>query len=150
VLGAVLSRHAPVDDVALLAVRPQPVATDRMRVSLPAEPGSLSGLRRRLSRSLHAAGASDEETYEITLSVCEAAGNAIEHAYGPGDASFEVEAALSERALEAVVRDTGQWRSRRDSSRGRGLEIIEGLMDEVEVSREPGGTVIRMRRRLAA
>jgi PAS domain S-box-containing protein len=150
VLGAVLSRHVPVDDVALLAVRPQPVAADRMRVSLPAEPESLSGLRRRLGRFLHAAGASDEETYEITLSVCEAAGNAIEHAYGPGDASFEVEAALSERALEAVVRDTGQWRSRRDSSRGRGLDIIEDLMDEVEVSREPGGTVIRMRRRLAA
>ena len=44
-------------------------------------------LRRRLGRFLHAAGASEIEAYEITLAVCEAAGNAIEHAYGPGDAS---------------------------------------------------------------
>jgi anti-sigma regulatory factor (Ser/Thr protein kinase) len=121
-----------------------------MRLSLPAEPESLSRLRRRLGRFLHAAGATEAESYEITLTVCEAAGNAIEHAYGPGDATFEVETSFENGTLLAVVRDRGTWRERRGTHRGRGLKIIEGLMDDVQVSTEAEGTVIRMRRRLAA
>jgi PAS domain S-box-containing protein len=150
VLEGVLGEHRPSDDVAILAVRPRPVSTGSMRLSLPAEPDSLSGLRRRLARFLHAVGAGEDEAYEITLTVCEAAGNAIEHAYGPGDATFEVETSFENGTLVAVVRDRGSWRERRGAHRGRGLQIIEGLMDDVEVSAEADGTVIRMWRRLAA
>ena len=150
VLHGVLGEQVPRDDVAMLAVRPRPVATGSMRLSLPAEPESLAGLRRRLGRFLHAVGASKEEAYEITLTVSEAAGNAIEHAYGPGDATFEVETSFENGTLVAVVRDRGNWRERRGAHRGRGLKIIEGLMDDVEVSTERNGTVIKMRRRLAA
>jgi PAS domain S-box-containing protein len=149
VLGRVLGSSEPGDDVALLAVRPRPVAAEAIRFTLPAEPESLAGLRRRLARFLHAAGADEAETYEITLTVCEAAGNAIEHAYGPGDATFDVEASFDADLLVATVRDKGHWRERRGKHRGRGLNIIEGLMDEVEVSTEGDGTVVRMRRRLA-
>jgi anti-sigma regulatory factor (Ser/Thr protein kinase) len=119
-----------------------------MSISLPAEPESLSGLRRRLGRFLHAAGANEMEAYEIMLTICEAAGNAIEHAYGPADATFEVEAHFEDDQLVATVRDEGSWRERRGAHRGRGLQIIEGLMDDVEVAAEPKGTVVRMRRRL--
>jgi anti-sigma regulatory factor (Ser/Thr protein kinase) len=146
--GVIGPERMPSDDVALLAVRPRPVASRAIRFTLPAEPESLSGLRRRLGRFLHAAGADDAETYEIMLTVCEAAGNAIEHAYGPGDATFDVEARLDSRELVATVSDHGHWRERRGTHRGRGLNIIEGLMDQVEVSSEPEGTVVRMRRRL--
>ena len=148
VLAGVMGQRVPGDDVALLAVRPRPVASGAIRFTLPAEPESLPGLRRRLARFLHAAGADDSETYEIMLTVCEAAGNAIEHAYGPGDATFDVEARLDSRELVATVSDHGHWRERRGTHRGRGLNIIEGLMDQVEVSSEPEGTVVRMRRRL--
>ena len=48
------------------------------------------------------------------------------------------------------MRDRGSWRERRSEHRGRGLRIIEGLMDEVEVATEADGTVVRMRRRLDA
>jgi PAS domain S-box-containing protein len=148
VLAGVIGDRMPGDDVALLAVRPRPVASESIRFTLPAEPESLQGLRRRLTRFLHAAGADDAETFEITLTVCEAAGNAIEHAYGPGDATFEVEASFDADELVATVSDRGHWRERRGAHRGRGLTIIEGLMDQVEVSAEQGGTVVRMRRRL--
>jgi anti-sigma regulatory factor (Ser/Thr protein kinase) len=150
ILGGVLGDPAPIDDVALLAVRPEPVPADRFDLSLPAEPGSLVVLRRRLGRFLHAAGASQAETYEVTLTVCEAAGNAIEHAYGPADATFDVAAAFKDGELVATVRDNGSWRERRSEHRGRGLAIIKGLMDDVQVAAEDGGTVVRMRRRLPA
>jgi PAS domain S-box-containing protein len=148
VLAGVIGQREPGDDVALLAVRPRPVASESIHFTLPAEAESLPGLRRRLARFLHAAGADDTETYEIMLTVCEAAGNAIEHAYGPGDATFEVDARLDARVLVATISDSGHWRERRGAHRGRGLHIIEGLMDQVEVSTEQGGTVVRMRRRL--
>jgi PAS domain S-box-containing protein len=148
VLAVVIGDQMPRDDVALLAVRPRPVGAESIRFSLPAEPESLADLRRRLGRFLHAAGASQLEQFEITLTVSEAAGNAIEHAYGPGDATFDVEASLDAGELVATVRDRGSWRERRGTHRGRGLNIIEGLMDLVEVSTEQGGTVVRMRKRL--
>ncbi|HLM09054.1 MAG TPA: SpoIIE family protein phosphatase [Thermoleophilaceae bacterium] len=148
ILRGVLGDGEPADDVALLAVRPEPARSDRLGVTLPAEPDSLTGLRRRLGRFLHAAGASRVEVYEISLAICEAAGNAIEHAYGPGDASFELEAALRDGELTASVRDRGSWRERRSEHRGRGIRIIEGLMDHVEIATETGGTVVTMRRRL--
>jgi anti-sigma regulatory factor (Ser/Thr protein kinase) len=149
VLRAALGNREPVDDVALLAVRPARAPAEAIRLTLPAEPESLSLLRRRLARFLHAAGATELETYEVTLTVCEAAGNAIEHAYGPGDASFDVEVRLADGELTAGVRDHGHWRERRGEHRGRGLKIIEGLMDEVHITKQDGGTLITMRRRLA-
>jgi PAS domain S-box-containing protein len=150
VIEAVLGDGDAGDDVALLAVRLLPAASDRITLTLPAEPASLAGLRRRLARFLHAMGASDLEQYEVTLTICEAAGNAIEHAYGPGDATYEVEVAFTGGELVASVRDHGTWRERRDEHRGRGLNIIEKLMDDVDVTAEEGGTVVTMRRRLAA
>jgi PAS domain S-box-containing protein len=148
VVAAVLGDGEPGDDVALLAVRPLPTALTHISLTLPAEPGSLARLRRRLARFLHATGASELERYEVTLTICEAAGNAIEHAYGPGDASFEVEVDFDHGELTAMVRDTGRWREKRGEFRGRGLSIIEDLMDEVTVEREEDGTLVRMRRRL--
>ena len=154
VLRGVLGTQEPGDDVALLAVRPEPVSASRLTLRLPAEPEVLAPLRRRLHRFLSAVGANRDETYEITLTVSEAAGNSIEHAYGPGDATFEVEVALEGGEVVACVRDSGRWRERQVrtgdevGARGRGLHIIEGLMDDVDVSTEEGGTVVRMRRRL--
>ena len=152
-LSGVLGPIEPSDDVALLAVRPEVATAQRLRLSLPAEPESLPGLRRRLGRFLDAAGAGADEAYEITLTVSEAAGNAIEHAYGLEDADFEVEVGVEDGYVVAAVRDTGSWRERRDTGTGRGgrgLRIIEGLMDDMELTTERGGTVVRMRRRLRA
>jgi anti-sigma regulatory factor (Ser/Thr protein kinase) len=97
---------------------------------------------------LAAAGADEHESYEITLAICEAAGNAIEHAYGPGDAAFQVETRVERGCVVANVRDQGTWRERRGENRGRGLKIIEGLMDDVRVSHEAEGTVVCMQRRI--
>jgi PAS domain S-box-containing protein len=150
ILAGVLGGVEPTDDVALLAVRPDPIDADHLDLTLPAEPEVLARLRRRLGRFLHAAGASEEETYEVILTISEAAGNAIEHAYGPGDASFRVQAVVEDAELVVVVRDSGRWRDQRGDDRGRGLSIIEGLMEQVEVVREAHGTTVRMRRGLTA
>ena len=150
VIELVLGEGEPGDDVALLAVRPLTAAAEQISLTLPAEPASLAGLRRRLARFLHATGASEAEQYELTLTICEAAGNAIEHAYGPGDATYEVEVTFASGELVAIVRDSGSWRDKRGENRGRGLNIIEQLMDHVDVEPREGGTVVTMRKRLVS
>jgi anti-sigma regulatory factor (Ser/Thr protein kinase) len=51
--------------------------------------------------------------------------------------------------VEIRVRDRGSWRERRDGVGGRGLPIIEAYVDDLEITRSPAGTEVRMRRRLA-
>ncbi len=143
-----LGGKRPADDVAVLAIRLELTEPGRLSLRLPADPAALAQLRRRLGRFLEAAGAEEGERFEITLTVCEAAANAIEHAYGPGDAEFELDARTDGELVQISVRDFGVWRERRGEDRGRGLTIMEGMMDEVEVSRTSNGTTVRMSRRL--
>ena len=137
----------PADDVALLAVRALPLG-DRLETSWPAHSDALAGLRHLLRRWLRHHGADDNEIYDITVSCQEAAANAVEHAYAPGTRTFEVDAAVEEGAVTLTVRDHGQWRSARGRHRGRGLPIMEALMDSVEVEQNDHGTVVVMRRTL--
>jgi anti-sigma regulatory factor (Ser/Thr protein kinase) len=136
----------PRDDVALLAVRLEPVPPDRIEITLRAEPESLSQMRRALGRWLRGAGASDEITYESLVAAGEACANAIAHAYPPGEASYVVEAVRQDGGVEIRVRDFGSWRPPRSGSRGRGLGLIEELMEDVHIDRGPAGTIVRMRR----
>ena len=136
------------DDVALLAV--QIMALDeRLHLRVPAQPGVLAPLRAVLRRWLIQAGASETEAYEVLTACGEACTNAIRHASGPLRSDFEVDAAVVEGGVEIRVRDRGSWRKPRRDVGGRGLPIIEAYVDELEVSPGPGGTEVRMRRRLA-
>jgi PAS domain S-box-containing protein len=138
------------DDVALLALRPVPLAGRALHLRVPAEPSVLAPLRHTLRRWLREVGASVEESYEILVSCGEACTNAIQHPYGARDGTVEVGIELVDGAVEVVVRDEGRWRPPSTGVGGRGLELMRGLMDSVEVASGVDGTVVRMRRRLDA
>ncbi|HUR49442.1 MAG TPA: SpoIIE family protein phosphatase [Acidimicrobiales bacterium] len=145
---AVLEGRPCTDDMAILAVRLEAVS-DRLVLQLPSETNVLGSLRATLRRWLEAAGASDQETFELLVACGEAATNAIRHASGPGGGQFEVEAELDGDVV-VTVRDHGRWRNRRGAIGGRGLPIIESYVDTLEVERGSNGTEVRMRRRLAS
>jgi anti-sigma regulatory factor (Ser/Thr protein kinase) len=146
-LTALLPEGPGIDDVAVLALATAPASSDRLALSLPAEPEALVTARRALRNWLSEVGADSEALYDITLATGEACTNAIEHAYAPGDATFEIEATVSEDQIRVVVRDYGRWRPARGQNRGRGLKLMETLMDEVHVRREPTGTTVELVRR---
>jgi serine phosphatase RsbU (regulator of sigma subunit)/anti-sigma regulatory factor (Ser/Thr protein kinase) len=139
---------APNDDVALLAVRALPQDVDPLALTLPTDPSTLATMRRTLREWLERAGATEEETRDIVLATVEAAANAVEHAYGPGDALFEVEGHVVGGEVTISVRDFGRWREQTNSHRGRGLGVMRVAMDGVEVTSEAEGTTVRLRRRL--
>ncbi|MQA75993.1 MAG: SpoIIE family protein phosphatase, partial [Solirubrobacterales bacterium] len=124
---------APADDVAVLAVRLEPVDPERIELTLAADPESLAQMRRALGPWLRAAGADDAETYETLVACGEACANAVAHAYPAGEASYVVEARGGDGAIDLEVRDFGTWRAPRAGSQGRGLHLISALVDEVEI-----------------
>jgi anti-sigma regulatory factor (Ser/Thr protein kinase)/putative methionine-R-sulfoxide reductase with GAF domain len=149
VVDALVPALGSPDDVALVALRNAPIEPD-MRLRLPADPQVLSQIRQMLRRWLRSRGAHADEIAALTLACGEACANAIEHAYAPGRASFELEASHASGVVTLAVRDNGSWRPPRGQHRGRGLRMIEATVDELDVHATDEGTEILMRRRLAS
>ena len=135
------------DDVAVIALQNTPVPPE-LHLRLPAEPRTLARVRRILRRWLIARNADEGEVAEVTIAVSEACANAIEHAYSPSPASFEVDASAQDGEITVAIRDMGRWRAPRGQNRGRGLSIIVAAMDDVQIDRTESGTEVVMRRRL--
>ena len=137
------------DDAALLVVRALPLE-DPLELRLPADVDTIPPLRRVLGRWLREADATTVEIEEISLAASEACANAIEHAYAPGPAALEVHATITGDGDAVIcVRDFGSWRAARGSHRGRGMLLMKGLMDSVDVDAGDDGTTVRLARRLA-
>jgi anti-sigma regulatory factor (Ser/Thr protein kinase) len=120
---------------------------DEVRVRLEAEAHRLAEVRRVIRdwlQSHHVARPDD-----VVLAVDEAVANAIEHA-GPVQrerAFIDVVARSDGRSIHVDVIDGGSWRPRRDDAmRGRGLDIIEALMDDVRIEGTSTGTRVTMHR----
>jgi anti-sigma regulatory factor (Ser/Thr protein kinase) len=149
-VDALLPEGTGDDDAALLVARAQPLE-DTLVARFPAEIESIPVMRRLLTRWLDEAGATRADTDDLALASAEAAANAIEHAYGlaPGVVELRAWTADDGRA-KVAIRDFGNWRAPRGTHRGRGLPLMEGLADDVDVVRSDEGTTIELSRRLGA
>jgi PAS domain S-box-containing protein len=139
------------DDVTLLVVRLQETLGARVTLEVSNESGGLYTLRQTLRRWLVEHGADADETEDVIMACNEACENAVEHGYGFGADLFAVEFAYDDGEITLGVRDNGAWREpQMTPDRGRGLPLMRKLMDVVDVRPRPGGTTVRMTRRLAA
>jgi PAS domain S-box-containing protein len=136
------------DDIALLALRPVPIAEEPLRLHLPAEPYVLAPLRQTLRRWLREIGAPPQIANEILIACGEACANVIQHAYAAKEGVLEIDLAVLDGTVDVTVRDHGGWRPLSETDRGRGQRLMQGLMDSVTVDTDLGGTVVRMQRRL--
>jgi anti-sigma regulatory factor (Ser/Thr protein kinase) len=64
------------------------------------------------------------------------------------EAEFDVAGEAVGGEVHVSVADNGRWRPARGRNRGRGLDLMRELMDDVEVDSGEDGTIVRMRRRL--
>ncbi len=142
------ARGCPADDDVAVLVAQVARLPERLATTWPAQAETLAGMRPLLRRWLGKWGAGPDEIYDITVAVQEASANAIEHAYGPGRATFEVEAVHAAGVITVAVRDRGRWRDPRGAHRGRGLSMMRALMETVDVQQTEQGTTVVMRRRL--
>jgi anti-sigma regulatory factor (Ser/Thr protein kinase) len=110
----------------------------------PAEAEQLAAMRAEVYRWLAPLGLPDDAEHDLVLAVSEAASNAIEHAYRPGDPDGRVELAfwLSGGSLHLAVVDHGAWLERPTGSRGRGfgLPLMRRLVETVAIDHDSRGT----------
>jgi anti-sigma regulatory factor (Ser/Thr protein kinase) len=149
-IAQMIGSESPADDVAVLTVQRTVTANETLSLKVAARPEELAAIRRLLRGWLTDSGADGRAIEAVLLASGEACTNAIEHAYGPGERTFELEGVREGDDVVLVIRDHGRWRPPRGQNRGRGLGLMETFMDEVEVTPSETGTAVRMRRRIVA
>lgn len=142
------------DDIAVLALRLGVDLAPATILRTGLHPDELAGVRTALRGWLAGVGAGDAAIAEMTLAVHEAVANAMEHAYGhgepPDDAEVSIEATAIDGRIALAVADQGRWvDDDSEENRGRGLLLIRGLVDELDIIRGTTGTRVRMLRVVA-
>ena len=141
------------DDVAVLAVRRESLAGRRLHVVRPAKPATVAQLRRVLRRWLTENGADQAESIDVLIAAGEACTNAVQHAYDASEGVVELDARIHDNEVTVIITDHGKWRPAVPTSldeSGRGLSLMRGIMDAVDIDADEEGTEVRMRRRLKA
>jgi serine/threonine-protein kinase RsbW len=123
-----------------------------MRLSMPASPARLAGLRQAVRANLR--GASEEVADDVVLALNEVATNAV--LYGSrGGQPVEVAVHVTHDWVEASVLDHGPepppgLQTAADTAElragGRGLWLLRRLVDEVRLERVKLGTRVTLRR----
>jgi PAS domain S-box-containing protein len=139
------------DDVTLVVVRAEPVLGPVARLKLSPDPEALRSLRRVLARWLAEAGAERDEVHDLVMAANEAWQNALEHGTGFARTTIDVDLVVDDGNVAVTVRDAGRReRSPSDPDRGRGIELMRALADEVTLELAPHGSTVRLRRALRA
>jgi serine/threonine-protein kinase RsbW len=123
----------------------------RLRLTDGPLPEQLAGARRAVERWAQGLGVGEEFVEDVVLAAHEALANAADHAYPDGAGEAALDGECADGVLLITIRDHGTWRvpAADPGWRGRGLVIIRGLADEVDLQHDASGTVVRMRWKLS-
>ncbi|MEU7765685.1 SpoIIE family protein phosphatase [Nocardia sp. NPDC049190] len=148
VADAVLSRLRPAagydDDVAMVVYRQPP---EPLRLDVPALADELAVMRRTLKAWLAAAAVPHDLASDLVAAANEACSNSIEHAYRNGDGGrVQLSATCDIDMVVIVITDTGNWKPRASDPgyRGRGIEMMRALTEELDIDHSGPGTTVRM------
>jgi PAS domain S-box-containing protein len=139
------------DDVTALFARAEPRLGPSARFTLSPDGETLGALRRLLRRWLAETGASPDDVAAVTMAANEAWENAIEHAHAFAPVPISVAFERRDADVFITVHDAGAPPGESDPDRGRGLTLMQALMDEASFSfgGRYGGSVV-LRRQIGA
>jgi anti-sigma regulatory factor (Ser/Thr protein kinase) len=137
------------DDVTALFVRAESELGPSARFTLSPDAEALGALRRMLRRWLVEAGAGPDDVAAVTMAANEAWQNAIEHAHAFAPVPISVAFERRDDEVFITTHDVGGTPGEADPDRGRGMPLMEALMDEASFSfgGRYGGSVL-LRRQL--
>ncbi|MET8046349.1 ATP-binding protein [Streptosporangium sp. NPDC005286] len=123
-------------------------------LALPRQAIGIPMVRRALGDSLRSLGVTEDCVSDILLAVTEACANAVRHG-GPAN-RYEVETAIGHGRCDVRIIDRGQGLvgvpehyPSADVENGRGLLIMQAVVDEISFDITPGrGTVVHLRKHL--
>ncbi len=110
-------------------------------------PRTLPSLRRHLVSWLRRR-AGDEvgrQADDVVLACWEAMANVLDHAYHGRPGLIDVRARIDQDVLIVTVADQGRWATLEErADGGRGLRLIQALVDGLDLRTTDGGTVITL------
>ena len=121
-------------------------------MSIDADLARLREARQWAERAAQEFGFGADHCYQVKLAMSEAVANAIQHGSDTPEDPIHITARACRDALVFEVRDTGIFEERpvepELAERGRGLVLVELVMDEVKLTPSPSGSVLRFVKRL--
>ncbi|MET9212856.1 MULTISPECIES: SpoIIE family protein phosphatase [unclassified Nocardia] len=148
VADAVLSRLCPPagydDDVAMVVYRQPP---EPLHLDIPAAAAELTGLRRNLYRWFATAAVPHDLAADLVAAANEACSNSVEHAYRDAEPGRVTLTATCEGDRVVIeVTDSGRWipTPTDPGFRGRGVEMMRVLTEDLEFGHDEKGTRVRM------
>jgi serine phosphatase RsbU (regulator of sigma subunit) len=148
----IMQRLAPSDgyqdDVALLLYRhPGP-----LQIDFPADVNRLADVRTALRNWLIRAEVSPDQINDILIATGEAVSNSIEHGHRDGpEGVIRLRAAISADVVRLAIVDSGSWKLPRPAAqrnRGRGIKLMQALMQDVTIDPETKGTTVHLTARI--
>ena len=132
------------DDVAVVLYR-QPAP---LELAFPADTAQLRPVRSRLRAWLGGCGLDTPLAQDALVAAGEAVANAIEHGHrdNPGE-QIRLRAAVTAHRLLLTVTDSGTWLPPGPEPtpyRGKGLTLMQAMMDHVSIDPGEGGTTVTM------
>ncbi len=142
------------DDIVLLALR-RTEPSPSLDLTLVADGSALAVVRRELRRWLARVGVAGLDETVLQHSLGELVGNAVEHGYSHVEADARARCRVRVQVehrpgglVDVTVTDQGDWREPSEATdRGRGLAMVQGFCDELDLTHGPSGTTVRVRHR---
>ncbi len=136
------------DDVALLLYRhPAP-----LQIDFPADVNRLAEVRTTLRHWLIQAGVKPDQVYDVLTAAGEAVSNAIEHGHrDTPQGTISLRATASAELVRLTIADSGSWKRPSPTAqrhRGRGIKLMQGLMQDVTIDPETDGTTVHLTARV--
>jgi serine phosphatase RsbU (regulator of sigma subunit)/anti-sigma regulatory factor (Ser/Thr protein kinase) len=136
------------DDVVLLLYRhPAP-----LELKFPADVSQLAPSRSALRDWLNRARVDSGQALNVLVAAGEAVANAIEHGHrqSPGGIITLSANAIGEQ-IQLTITDSGAWKPPQPASyphRGRGIPLMRGLMQDVDIQSDTAGTTVHLSARI--
>ena len=131
------------DDVVLLMYR-QPAS---LELEFPADADLLGQTRNALRDWLTRAGINPRQAMNVLIATGEAVANGIEHGHrDSAEGTIRLTATALADQITVDVVDNGSWKPAQPagSTRGRGITVMQKLMDDVAITHDTAGTAIHL------
>ncbi len=146
-IAGLLADQLQRDDVAVVVARLVKTHSDQFRRRVSANAANARVVRHDFQSWIAHYELGGEAAGDLAIALGEALANGVEHAYaGMPPGILEVEATYADGLLHVSVRDHGAWRAPQEepTDRGRGLNLMRQLVDDVRVRSDARGTVVEL------
>ena len=122
--------------------------------SWPADPRQLGPMRAEVRGWLESSHLGEDLVDDLVMAVSEAVSNAVEHAYRPitAQSTVDLTVLLDQGNVDIEIVDHGRWQlpAARDTGRGRGIALIQRMVDSVVIHFDTAGTRVMLHHPVSA